>query len=368
MDPEMARMLQQRTPPSPYTTVEQLLRQEKFDVVPTSFTAHEPVPDEYDALVVIGPSRWDERAQWELNRALVSGKPVLLAVQHYTWNYGRDPRTGGTQLRWQDAEVNIDPVLDAQGLSVSKDFLMDEEHETLMAGQAGFVKAPIHVVVRSESIAAGSPLTAGLQSLFYLWGTAVTVDEGRLSANGLRREVLFCSSTRAWTVPPKKDNAMFSPRGRALTQFPLALDVKGTFADAFAGKPRPKWTFKLELGPDGRPRPAPADGPETPYASAPGRLIVTGCARMWSNPFLGTFGDGTFLLNCIDTLTQDEDLLSVRAKQPAPRMLSKPSEGDLLLFRWIPLGLVPLLVIASGVGIWLLRVRRRERWMEAHGR
>lgn len=377
ISPELAQMYRQmgRDVPEPYSQVEQFLRNEQYDVVSAGLNAYDGMPEEYDALVVVGPTRLDERAQWEINRALVSGKPTILAVQRYTWGYQQTNR-GGLSAQRTDAEPGIDGILEAQGLGVSRDVLMDEEHETLMIRTGGIqdlmggtpVKVPTHIHVKAPTIDRASPVTQRIQSFFYLWGTALALDEAKLAAKGLKSQVLFRSSEKSASVDATQKGFALSLRGRPTASFPLAAEITGQFADAFAGKPRPKWAFQLEMTPDGRPRPVPADSPETPVVAAPGRLILVGCARSWQNGILNAFGNETFLLNALDSLTQEGDLLSVRSKQPAERRLEKADGVKGMMFHVVPLVLVPGLILAAGIGIWLLRERRRERWVSEHGR
>ena len=383
IDPQLAMMYQQMgrpLPESPYRSVEQLLRQQKYDVVRTEFSAHEPVPEDFDALLVLGPVSFDERQKWELARALSSGKGVLVAAQRYTWEYR--PSSQGFRPVRNDAELGIDEVLEAQGLGVSRDVLMDENHVQLLVRTGGVqdlfggapLGLPMHVEVKSDTMSKDSVLTQRLSSLIYLWGTAVTVNEGKLGAVGLRRTVLFTSSDRSWQVPGDRPPERplveddLKPAKNKLERVPLALFVEGQFANPYEGRPRPPWKMKLEMGPDGRPRPAPADLPETPITPQPGRMVLLGCAHLWAEGMLTQGGDPVFLLNCVDALTLDEDLLQVRSRQPINRTFTKPSAGQARLWRGLALVGVPLAFVGMGLAISVGRMRRRERWNAGHGR
>lgn len=376
LDPQVKQMYQQmgRELPDPFSGVEQLLRSERFDVQRVAFNAHEPLPEDYDALLVIGPETLDERQRWELDRALAAGKPTLLAVQRYTWRYGQRDR--GFSASRSENDPQIDDLLAARGITVSRDVLMDQNQAEIAFRTGGVqdlfggvpVNLPTHVLVNAASMAQDSVLVQRLSSVLYLWGTALELDRTKMQAQGLETTVLFTSGPKSWTVPPAMKNFSFDPAGRTFEPRPLAVQVRGVLKSALAGAERPKWPFKLEMMRDGRPRPLPPDTPEPPRAEAPGHLIVIGCARQWQNGFLDAIGNAPFLLNCVDALTLDEDLLLVRSRRPTDRRFDRPSDNVALFWRVLPLGIVPLALVGVGLAIGVLRMRRREAWAAEHGR
>lgn len=381
MDPqleEMYRKIGREPPGSPYAAVEQALRAEKIEVLPAALNAYEPVPEDADALIVIGPESLSERARWEVNRFLLSGKPVLAALHRYEWKYEMGQR-GVVIKAPREIESGLDEVLEPQGLGVSRDVLLDDNHvpvsvrtgtvQDLLGGAA--VRSPAHILVTRESMDQQSALTQRLGSLFYLWGTAVRLDRPLLEKNGLAVQTLFSSGPRSCQVPATPGFRGFRLTvGGKLEPSPCAVDVRGLFVDAYAGKPRPAWPMKLEMTPDGRPRPVPPDPPETPVTPAQGRLILTGSAWMFQSSLLGMQGTDNreFLYRCVDALTLDSDISLVRSKQPKDRRFPKPSAVKQAVSTWVPTVVVPLALAAVGLVIGTLRMRRRESWRERHGR
>lgn len=372
MDPQL-RMLYERQGqkiPDPFTQIVELLRQEKYDVEKVKLSAQEPMPEDYDALLVVGPTSLDERQKWEIGRALHEGRPTLLALQRFTWNYRQERQ--GIVAQAQESDPGLDELLSANGVGLSKQVLMDANSRGLGIGGM-FLNLPMHVFVTHDSMNKESELTRRLGGLLYLWGSSLDLDNAKLSTSDLKRTVLLSSSDRAWLMSPPARGLQrqdIDPDGKDLKPRLLAIMLEGQFKNPQGGKPRPKWTPKMELGPDGRPIPAMPDKPETPATAAKGKLIVAGCARMWQDGFLGTsqIGNGAFLLNCIDALTLNENLLQVRAKQPTDRSFEKPSSTTAILWTLAVLLLVPIAVITVGGVIWWARFRRRERWNQSHGR
>ena len=372
MDPQV-RMMYERMGqkiPDPYSHVDDILRAEKLDVLRVKLTAQEQMPEDYDALVVVGPVRLDERQRWEIGRALVEGKPTLLALQPHSWRYQQTAR--GIVVTPEETESGLEDLLAANGLGVSKEVLFDANSRPLLIGGM-ILNLPIHVFVTRGSMSTESPVTQRLNSVLYLWGSSLDLDNAKLSGGDLKRSVLLSSSAKAWLRPAPTRGlspADVDPDGKDVAVRPLVVMAEGQFQDPVAGKPRPKWTPKLEMGPDGRPIPAMPDRDERPAAPGKGKLILSGCAEMWADGPVDSpqFGNASLLLNCVDALTLDENLMLVRSKQPTDRSFETPSEATANWWYTAALGLVPLVIVAAGVGIWVLRARRRESWNAQHGR
>jgi ABC-type transport system involved in multi-copper enzyme maturation permease subunit len=381
LDPQVKQMLQRmgRPIPDPYAQVEQFLRQEKFDVVRTRLSQHDPMPQDYDALVVIGPVEWNDRSRWELNRALVSGKPVFLAAQRYTWDY-EPARGGGIIPRLAQADPGLEAVLGPQGLGIAPGILMQAENayslrvqtnnalQNLMGGIP--LRMPTHIGLLADNFSGDSAITDRIDGVLYLWGTALDLDRDALLRDGFDVTVLAETGDSAWEVPADRPlrNADLEAEGQELGRFPLIAMIEGDFSDVFAGGERPDWPATVEMSPDGRPLPPPPDLPAAPFTARRGKLILCGAARAFQDGILGNPGNQLLLINSISALTLDPDLLEVRSKQPRSRQFSEPTSGEALFWTAVPLVIVPLLLIGAGLFIGFLRMRSRERWNAEHGR
>lgn len=116
---------------------------------------------------------------------------------------------------------------------------------------------------------------------------------------------------------------------------------------------------------DVQPQKAPPDKPpaetESPTAEKPGKkahLLVVGDADFADNTNFGLSGNGDLFLNMVNYLAEEETLITISRKEKQGRpMLMTQTQGTLLF--WITMVLVPLLVVACGLGVY--RVRRRQR-------
>jgi ABC-type uncharacterized transport system involved in gliding motility auxiliary subunit len=85
-----------------------------------------------------------------------------------------------------------------------------------------------------------------------------------------------------------------------------------------------------------------------------GRFVVVGTSRWIANGYLPFNGNRDLYMNMINWLTSDEDLISIRPKEPEDRPLNMNARQVSMLFYSSVLG-IPLLVVIAGVGVWWRR-------------
>lgn len=88
--------------------------------------------------------------------------------------------------------------------------------------------------------------------------------------------------------------------------------------------------------------------------AAEGRLVVSGSTELAANAILGFNGNRDLFVNAVNWLASDEDLMSIRPKDPEDRRVNlTPSQMRLIFY--ISLIGVPLVIVASGLGVWWRR-------------
>jgi ABC-type uncharacterized transport system involved in gliding motility auxiliary subunit len=85
-----------------------------------------------------------------------------------------------------------------------------------------------------------------------------------------------------------------------------------------------------------------------------GRFVVVGSSLWASNSFIRFNGNRDLFLNMVNWLTADEDLISIRPKEPEDRRLNISGQKMNLIF-WLSVVFFPLAVVASGVVTWWRR-------------
>ena len=83
-------------------------------------------------------------------------------------------------------------------------------------------------------------------------------------------------------------------------------------------------------------------------------MVVVGDSDFASNAFLGMAGNRDLALNIINWLAQQENLISVRPRDPEDRRITLSQGQDRMIF-WFTVLIVPGLLIAAAVHTWWRR-------------
>jgi ABC-type uncharacterized transport system involved in gliding motility auxiliary subunit len=85
-----------------------------------------------------------------------------------------------------------------------------------------------------------------------------------------------------------------------------------------------------------------------------GRFVVVGCSSWVANNFLRFNGNRDLFLNMMNWLSSDEDLISIRPKEPEDRRLNM-SARQMQLIKYLSVFLFPMMIVLAGVGVWWRR-------------
>ena len=85
-----------------------------------------------------------------------------------------------------------------------------------------------------------------------------------------------------------------------------------------------------------------------------GRVVVIGTARFARNYFIGRGGNLDVFLNMLNWLSSDEDLISIRPKDPETTPMDITESQMRNIFLTLLVGL-PLAIVFAGVRMWWLR-------------
>ena len=84
------------------------------------------------------------------------------------------------------------------------------------------------------------------------------------------------------------------------------------------------------------------------------RLVVFGDSDFVTNGYLGIPGNRDLFLNSVNWLAQQENLISIRPKDPEDRRVSLTADQAKLIF-WLSILIIPGLILAGGVQTWWRR-------------
>ncbi len=351
---------------TPTQLLSQYLSQEKYKVVPFNFTQDSPIPADADTILILQPNDLNERQQYELARALASGRKIILATQKNNWDY--KIMGGSVNVARMPLTPNINPLLSKYGLGIDDNVLMDENNTGIrmarnqleqMFGGGLDLKLPIQILIDRESMNATDPITAQLSQFLYMWGSALTIDQKQLENNGLHVTVLASTSPKAWTVPPQQNltqEDITPPATSDRKAYPVLARISGQFPNVTKDQTPPAWNAPQTQGAE--------VAPETPQAlvPAPGELYLVGCSELFRDDFLGASLD--LVLNLIDSTALGSDLITIRGKKAVNRVIPTVSVEAATVWKIINYGLVPILIAVIGILRAMSRRRRRARYAE----
>jgi len=290
------------TNPDGFSTMKEVLEKNNYTTREVSLMEKPEVPKDCTILVIAGPTK--DYIQ-----------PEVDAIKKYVDNGGRalimlDPPLafGKQQPPANDALAKL---VAGWGITVEKNLALD----TSGVGQIFGLGPEVPLVTNYES----HPIVRemkGTATVFPLARTLETKSTGAASV-----EKLFETSDNSYATKSLGSNEIrIDPK----------TDQKGPLALAAAG--------------------------EIKSGSQTGRIVVTGSSMWASNNFLGSrsIGNRDLFLNMMNWLSSDEDLISIRPKDPEDRRLSLTQAQMGRVFYSSIIGL-PLLVILGGGIVWWRR-------------
>jgi ABC-type uncharacterized transport system involved in gliding motility auxiliary subunit len=284
-----------------YSAAKQLIERNNYKTETVKLLEKPEIPMDCTILVVAGPKH-DYIA------------PEVAAIKAYLENGGKllvmvDPplRFPGTEV---DENAALIDVLAGWGVKVQKDLVLDTSGVGQVFGLGPefplVTKYEGHAIVRDmKETPTGFPIARSME--------AAKTDKSAAEALFQTTEDSFATTnmTSAEIKPGKGD-----------LKGPLTLGVAGTYT--------------------------------TGKESGNGRFVVVGSSRWISNGFLAFNGNRDLFLNMLNWLSSDEDLISIRPKEPEDRPLNMNSRQMTMMFYFSVL-MIPLLIVVGGVGVWWRR-------------
>jgi ABC-type uncharacterized transport system involved in gliding motility auxiliary subunit len=93
---------------------------------------------------------------------------------------------------------------------------------------------------------------------------------------------------------------------------------------------------------------------KTGKENSQGRFVVVGSSQWAANSFLNFNGNRDLALNAMNWLSSDEDLISIRPKEPEDRRITM-TQAQMRLVRTTSQFLFPLAVVVAGFSVWWRR-------------
>jgi ABC-type uncharacterized transport system involved in gliding motility auxiliary subunit len=201
--------------------------------------------------------------------------------------------------------------------------------------------------------------TPGLAKLVSDWGVTPNLDVVLDLSSASRLFGQLSPVSGSYTQHPivrvMADNATVFPLARSVEVKSPAEALFSSTADSYS-LTNPKLPIKESDLTTGKKGPFVLGAAATiGSGSSAGRIIVVGSSTWMANNILSApIGNRDLALNMMNWLTSDEDLISIRPKEPEDRRLHVTGNAIRILFLTSVIFL-PLIVIFSGVSVWWKR-------------
>lgn len=350
-----------------------------YQLAPVDLSAGR-VPETIDALVLVGPEQMTDKERYAVDQYLMRGGAVVVAAGNF--RIQPDPLGGGLGL--VPVEGGLREMLLHYGIDVQQSLVLDPQNApfpvtvqravgSLTVQDVQALNYPFFVDVRADGMDRTHPATADLTAVTMAFASPVVLDEAKNA--GRTTSVLLRSSENSWlrtdlNVQPDTNSypELGFPVEGEQRSHPLAVSVQGSFQSYFKDKPSP-WQAPAQA--EGQPAPTPAPGDEAPIglveqSPESARLIVLGSSEFVDDPILQLsqalsadryLNNLLLAQNSVDWAVEDLDLLSIRARGDAARLLKPMAQGEETTWEMANY-LIALLALALVAAVW--------RWRRTH--
>lgn len=293
-----------------YSSFKEILEKNNYTTQKISLLEKPEVPADCTVLIVGGP-RFDyvEPAVEAIKKYVEGGGSALIML---------DPpvKLGQEDIAENEALVKL---LESWGVVLNKDLVLDTSGIGSLFGLSEVVPLvsdyEFHAIVRDmREVATAFPLSRSLDTKSV---DGVTVDKlFKTSANSFATNELASAQIR---IDPKKNK-----------QGPFTLAAAGTLTAKGGTANSDQKNAKQ------------------------GRFVVVGSSGWVANNILRFNGNRDLALNMMNWLSADEDLISIRPKEPEDRRLTLTRQQMARILYGSVIGL-PLVIIAAGLSVWWRR-------------
>jgi len=284
-----------------YSTVKNELTAKNYTVNTLNLLATSKIPEDALAIIVAGPTKPLSQQEIDLLKEYQEkgGSLVYLTEPLPVTQFGEQP------------DPMADYLQQAWGIKLAKDMVVDpSSNQALMAISQQFGSHPITTKMPSSQVVVMPSARSVVSDQAAPEGVTLTDLAG--TANQAWGETDF-ASIQAGQVNPDQENDLIGP---------VNLAVAGT------------------------------------NESTNARIVVIGDSDFGAGQAYVSYGNGDFLINSIDWAAAQDNLISLTPRQPTQRFLALPQVATFGLILLGSIFLLPLLVVLTGVTVWIQRRRR----------
>lgn len=321
-----------------YSSFKELLEKNNYETKTISLLENPEVPSDCSILLVGGP-RYDYV------------EPVVKAIKNYVESGGRALLMLDPPVRFGQDSIARNAVLVKElenwGVVLNEDLVLDT------SGIGGLFGLGPEVPLVADY--GTHPIVREMREIATAFPLARSVDT-KDDVDGVTVEKLFSSTSNSYATT-KLDSPEIKIDPSRDKKGPFNLAVAGTIEVEEKGESG-NGEEKAESGDNGSSNGDEAaekkDDEGNEEEKKEGRFVVVGSSGWVANNMLHFNGNRDLALNMMNWLSSDEDLISIRPKEPEDRRLSLTRQQMSRIFYVSVVGL-PLIILVAGISVWWRR-------------
>jgi len=319
----------------------------------------EEIPDNLPALFVLGGVEdIDHWGLYRIDRYIQLGGKVLFAEDSiFVDTFYNSLET------MKKLDQGMLEMIAAYGVIIRPELALDRNALEMIyqtrspsgGAQYRIVRYPLWISVLGENGNPKHPISSNFFGVDLFWASPLELTP----VPNVESTVLFTTSKEGWVMSkdfnanPEIPYMLELEKNETTGVKILGVSLTGAFPSFFRGSPKPKREGSEE------------ELPDMPQQASPSRIIVVGNTNFASNMINVTQANNNldFLMRAADWLVNDDDIISIRSKQPQTSRLDKISDIDkriaaMKFAQILNVGIIPLIVIAAGL---ILASQRRKK-------
>ena len=299
-----------------YAQAKGAIGDQNYKVKSVNLAESRSIPEDCSALVIAGPKV-----------ALLPTETVL--IDEYVDSGGKV-----LLLTDPDSDAGMDALLKKWKIGVEDDIVVDSSGLGQLFGMGP--AAPLVASYESH------PITEDLANTMSFFPEARSLKTIENAESDFNSTVLFRTSERSWG---EKNLVAGS------AEFNEGVDIEGPVVLGVVSTRSVTPTLEETNGDQGETKKKKED---VKIFGKESRVVVIGDSDFANNAFLRHQRNGDLFLNTVSWLAEDEDLISVRPKDPENRSVQMTSANSRMLF-WLTMVMMPGAALIAGIIVWTRR-------------
>lgn len=324
--PRLGLIVPQQTDPignSSYTFFQEIL-QKQYEIQIMS-PSEDLISQHLDLLVILEPKEIPQKSTQQIDTLISQGIPVVIFAGNVKV---------GADLTVSSYVTGLESWLkDHYGIEITSQLLIDPNDPAYATFSNGMVQHilpyPFFVKVPERGLNHEHPITARLENIVFPWTNALILDPQNPS--GFSFTPLAHSSSISFTqgdIQRATPEILEGLNPNEMKEYPLAIVAQK----------------KLD------------------QVQKTARLIVVSNHYLIQDSLINNFqANALFTLNIIDWTVLGEDLITIRSRGKTERPLMMPASETIVFIKGVYLMGLPLLIIATGLGLGYSRKKKRQK-------